>query len=393
MREPRRDTRDIEMLLDATAAPAAGLTATIEQIGVERVVSLLAGELVFRSFLDDFVAAGDETVAVTLKFTHQDRSCPVTVSVNPKGVRIGAEVTPAVPPVVIRQDLEEAARALFGPAELVTAATRTIAWPEPELTVPGAQRRPLPAAFYPMTQRLLRTLDRGDPGDLAELAVRWGTDKWGAMHQYPVHYQRHFGPLADRRLTILEIGVGGYSDAGNGGQSLRMWKQYFPRAVIHGLDIEDKSRFEQPRIVVLRGDQSDDGALRAIAEEHGPFDIVIDDGSHRSPHVIGSFTTLFPYVRPEGWYVVEDLHGSYWKPLFGGSDEDLGDPAYTVGFLKTLIDGLNHEEFLRPEARWTRPSDTTIKGLHFYHNIAFIEKGANREGSPVGDLIRARLAR
>jgi 8-demethyl-8-alpha-L-rhamnosyltetracenomycin-C 2'-O-methyltransferase len=386
-------TADSRLLIEATATRAGDFGAVIERIGAGCAVRLLAGELVFRSCLDDFSGRGDEAVAVTLELTHADRSWPTTIAVNPKGVLVGQEVTAAVPPVVISQDLAEVARALFGPIELVTAATRTVRWPDPELTVPGAQQRPLPPAFYAVIQRVLNSLDRKDSGDLAELAVRCGTDKWGALHQYPVHYQRHFGALRDRQLTILEIGVGGYQDAGDGGQSLRMWKHFFPRAVIHGLDIEDKRHFGQPRIVVLQGDQSDGDSLRAIAEEHGPFDIVIDDGSHMSPHVIGSFAALFRYVRPEGWYVIEDLHGSYWKPLFNGSDQDLGDPAYTIGFLKTLIDGLHHEEFLRPDARAARPTDTEVKGLHFYHNIAFIEKGANREGSPVGDLIRARMAR
>jgi hypothetical protein len=70
-------------------------------------------------------------------------------------------------------------------------------------------------------QKLISTL---------KLALGWfyrnnffGTDKWGD-HWYTQHYQRYFRPLRDKRLTLLEIGVGGYEDSGEGGACLRMWK-------------------------------------------------------------------------------------------------------------------------------------------------------------------------
>jgi hypothetical protein len=36
---------------------------------------------------------------------------------------------------------------------------------------------------------------------------------------------------------MLEIGVGGYDSPISGGESLRMWKTYFPFAKIFALDI------------------------------------------------------------------------------------------------------------------------------------------------------------
>src|SRR5262245_54084192 len=75
--------------------------------------------------------------------------------------------------------------------------------------------------------------------DLPALAAYFGTDKWGE-HWYARHYQAHFAPLRRRRLRLLEIGIGGYDDPHKGGESLRMWKAYFPNAQIFGLDITDK---------------------------------------------------------------------------------------------------------------------------------------------------------
>ncbi|MET8681013.1 SDR family NAD(P)-dependent oxidoreductase [Streptomyces sp. NPDC004647] len=140
---------------------------------------------------------------------------------------------------------------------------------------------------------------------------------------------------------------------------------------------------EGARVVLLaRSEANGEAAVAELGTD------VIDDGSHVSSHVISSFKALFPHVRPDGLYVVEDLHGSYWPALFGGSEDDLSDPEYTVGFLKTLVDGVNHEEFLDPGARPSQPTDSLIRGMHFYHNLAIIEKGANKEGSPIAELLR-----
>jgi hypothetical protein len=102
--------------------------------------------------------------------------------------------------------------------------------------------------------------------------------------------------------------------------------------------------------------------------------------------VISSFRALFPHVRPGGFYVIEDLWTSYAQG-FGGRDEpdrcgsDGTVPASSLGLLKTLIDGLHHEE-RDGGVGIAAPSylDTHVVGVHAYHNIAFIEKGLNAEG-------------
>ena len=62
--------------------------------------------------------------------------------------------------------------------------------------------------------------------DLINLATRYGTDKWGS-HYYAQHYDAHFSKYRNKKIKILEIGVGGYKDPNKGGESLRMWKEYF----------------------------------------------------------------------------------------------------------------------------------------------------------------------
>jgi hypothetical protein len=216
--------------------------------------------------------------------------------------------------------------------------------------------------------------------NLVALAMLYGTDKWG-HHWYAKHYQTYFAPLRLKRLSILEIGIGGYDDPAAGGASLRMWRTYFPRSMIFGIDIYDKSRLDERRIKTFRGSQVDERFLRAVLDETGPLDIVIDDGSHRNEHVIRSFELLFPYLREGGMYVIEDTQTSYW-PSEGGSSTELNNVRTTMGFLKALVDGLNHAEFAHEQ----EPSfyDRNIVAIHFYHNLVFIRKGPNDEKG--GDL-------
>ncbi len=214
--------------------------------------------------------------------------------------------------------------------------------------------------------------------NLTQLALLYGSDKAGS-HHYTQHYQRHFAPLQQRPLNLLEIGVGGYDDPEAGGGSLRMWKSFFPHGKIFGLDYYDKSPLEEERIRIYRGDQSDEQLLRKIATEMGSLDIVIDDGSHFNPHILKSFEVLFPLMPSGGIYVVEDTQTSYW-PQFNGTSENLNTTSTAMGFFKSLADGLNHEEFVRPGYVPTY-YDRHIVSLHFYHNLIFIYKGENNEGS------------
>jgi hypothetical protein len=214
--------------------------------------------------------------------------------------------------------------------------------------------------------------------DLAALALKYGSDKWGE-HWYTSHYERYFAPFRHREFNLLEIGVGGYEDVTAGGQSLRMWRDYFPRARICGIDIYDKRAQQGDRIRIWQGDQADESFLRRVFDEIGRLGIVIDDGSHTNADVIKSFSVLFPLLEQNGVYVIEDVQTSYW-PEFGGNSDDLGQSTTTMGFFKGLIDSLNYEELIRPGYK---PSyyDENITGMYFHHNLVIIQKGTNKEGS------------
>lgn len=162
-----------------------------------------------------------------------------------------------------------------------------------------------------------------------------------------------------------------------------MWKAFFPYANIYGLDIYDKSYHDEDRIKTYVGSQTDEALLRRIVGEAGGFDIIIDDGSHLNEHIITTFKILFPLLNNDGIYAIEDLQTSYWeRDAFGndwGGSRDLQAPYTSINFLKTLIDCLNYEEFMIADYAPTY-FDRHIKGVAFYHNLAFIVKGLNEEG-------------
>ena len=77
-----------------------------------------------------------------------------------------------------------------------------------------------------------------------------------------------------REVTVLEIGV-------LGGGSLAMWEACFPNAKIVGADIDrDTLRFARERVSIEIVDQSNVEHLTRLAVKHGPFDLVVEDGSH-----------------------------------------------------------------------------------------------------------------
>ena len=123
-------------------------------------------------------------------------------------------------------------------------------------------------------------------------------------------YEKYFESLRNKKLNILEIGV-------DKGDSLRLWKEYFTNAKICGIDI-DKKNFTIQDVEIIQGDQNDKVLLNKLAEKYGKFDIIIDDGSHVSRHIINSFNHLFDHLSKNGLYIVEDLQTSY-IPRYGGS--------------------------------------------------------------------------
>ena len=139
-------------------------------------------------------------------------------------------------------------------------------------------------------------------------ASKYDTDKAAHTH-YLRNYEEYFRPLLDRDVRLLELGV-------LKGGSLLLWRDYFERGLIAGLDL-NPAEIEDPtgRIRLYQGGQQDTALLDRIARECAPegFDVIIDDCSHVGELARVSFWHLFDrHLKPGGLYVIEDWGTGYW---------------------------------------------------------------------------------
>ena len=203
---------------------------------------------------------------------------------------------------------------------------------------------------------------------LDKLGKKYGSDKSSSGHDYLKTYDRLFVPWRHKEITLLEIGV-------FNGASITCWEEYFSKAKIVGVDIDPKTKsFERGRVKIENIDQSNVEDLARIALEYGPFDIIIDDGSHYWNHQITSLIYLFPFLKSGGFYVIEDLQTNFGRlaaEYRGVANESC------MAYLKKWADLLvGHEEsgiefiddpFLRTYGR-------EIYYISFFRHMAVINK-------------------
>ena len=182
-------------------------------------------------------------------------------------------------------------------------------------------------------------------------------------------YESFFKDYKDKNINILEIGV-------DNGDSLRVWREYFSKANICGIDIIKKD-FKISNVEILCGSQNDPIFLDTVIKKYNNFDIIIDDGSHLSKHIIFSFNYLFKHLNNEGLYIIEDLQTSYFR-RYGGSRINLNKKKTSMNFIKKLADSVNYEHYDKPFFKKSS-FDGKIKSVNFFQNIVFIKRGDSKK--------------
>ncbi len=204
---------------------------------------------------------------------------------------------------------------------------------------------------------------------LDEIGVKFGTDKSSIHHDYLTFYERYFNKFQKKEIKLLEIGI-------LGGASLATWENYFINAKIIGADIDKTTlRFSRSRVSIEIIDQSNIEDLVRVGMKHGPFDIIIEDGSHFWEHQITTLKTLFPFVKNNGIYIIEDLRTNYGKKMeiiYRGVSN-----ITCMDYLKKLVDlrvadaeidiSAEEDPFLRTYGR-------AMRSITFYRRMCLIEK-------------------
>ena len=203
---------------------------------------------------------------------------------------------------------------------------------------------------------------------LANLAMFAGTDKRVGLdgHGYVKYYDQLFSPFRGKAIKLFEIGI-------CRGRSHIMWSYYFPKGHIYGIDIdaEELSRYlhyrdtHLDRLHMTQMDQADSVAVSRYGEENGPFDVVIDDGSHVPEHQISSFEALLPYTKR--YYIIEDLHPGYWTSA---------DPSNhkTVEYFTNIVNSqLNRQGRARAFDINFAPDSQLIESVMFVPNAIVVK--------------------
>ena len=145
---------------------------------------------------------------------------------------------------------------------------------------------------------------------LNELGVKHKTDKSTITHCYLDNYEKHLKEWRDQEFNLLEIGVAG-------GASIRMWREYFPKVKVYGVDNNPDCAGEG----IFIGDHNDKVFMDSVMSKIGQCRLIIDDGSHVGHDMKNLFDRLFVHhVVSGGLYVVEDTHCLYSPHYNQGSD-------------------------------------------------------------------------
>ena len=214
------------------------------------------------------------------------------------------------------------------------------------------------------------------------------SDKW---ESYLPFYDELFAKYREQNISLLEIGVQ------NGG-SLETWHTFFRNAAIFiGCDIDERCGnllYDDARINIVTGDANLSDTTNKIIAICDKFDIIIDDGSHRSNDILNSFSIYFQLLKPGGIYVVEDTHTLYMNDWGGGILNDTS----TYQFFKKIVDVVNYQ-FWHSELSLDiyfrtffplgqLPSfikDGWIESIEFRNSLIIIKKSLSATHSKLGE--------
>jgi hypothetical protein len=175
-------------------------------------------------------------------------------------------------------------------------------------------------------------------------------------------YADLFKGWRDRPVRVMEVGV-------EHGGLLWLWAELFPHpdSSFLGVDLRRPGPEVElpPNARVEVCNQNDAAGLARLAAEHGPFELIVDDGSHFSLETRATFAALFEHVRtPGGCYVIEDWAVGYWHdradrdPRYHGMVEVVTDlitraPALSIeSFVTVLKPGQSFAAFAKGAQGW-----------------------------------------
>jgi predicted secreted protein len=177
--------------------------------------------------------------------------------------------------------------------------------------------------------------------------------------------------LRDKTFNMCEIGL-------DNCQSINLWREYFPKATIYGVDIFDKKFCENnlENVKTIIADQSSIDGINKIVDSIDMCDLIIDDGSHNPDHQVDTFKILFEKrLNYGGIYIIEDTEIQYWKKGASVYNYKYEGNKTLFNFFDKSYDLIN-EEFSKVK------NELHISTLTYCQNCMIITK-RNKEEIPI----------
>lgn len=156
--------------------------------------------------------------------------------------------------------------------------------------------------------------------DLCLIGAQYDTDKSSQRknvtdtrhcHPYTLFYHSIFRDKRKADLNIAELGI-------LHGGSLLMWREYFENAEIYGFDNDleylnsFKRLYDNDRIQLNQIDVKNKLNIKKVFHTLGvQFDLIIEDTTHQFQDQVRVIESVYPYLKPGGMLIVEDIFKSY----------------------------------------------------------------------------------
>jgi len=155
---------------------------------------------------------------------------------------------------------------------------------------------------------------------LLDIHHKYDTDK-GTYHSYIEKYDELFAPFKNQKINFLEIGC---LTCG----SIKMFNEFFTKGHIYGMDnweqntdhmgqllhnkginltqVIDDVNQNYPRVKLITCDSTNKEAVEKKLNGI-KFEIIVDDGDHRTESQFETFKNFIPYLEEGGVYIIEDV--------------------------------------------------------------------------------------